>query len=264
MQVLSWKDTIIRYMGPSLEATTLFQLCLPIGLYLGITSGAGWYWWLIAFFFYGIVYSMIGNNIALHRYFTHGHMTVTKSVEWFWVWCGSMIGLGDPVSFAATHIVHHNPKYTDTKMDPHGPIRGIKSVLYYFQKPINVKETPVMNRFFVKLSRKWGWLHRFYIPFLLVNATILYLISYEVFLFCWFIPASLSLWGISISILRQHWNLKANNCKTHRYEILYEGLHLNHHLYPQSPNCAVNPGEIDWTYQFSRLFRPKYNEINKT
>jgi hypothetical protein len=26
-----------------------------------------------------------------------------------------------------------------------------------------------------------------------------------------------------------------------------------------APNNAIRPGEIDWTYRFSKLFFPKYN-----
>jgi fatty-acid desaturase len=253
------KDKILRWMAPSLWATSVLQLSLPFGLYLGATSGASWHWWAAMLFFYGIVYAMIGNNIGLHRYFTHGHFTVSKPVDLLFLWCGTMTGLGEPLSFALTHMVHHNPKYTDTPLDPHGPIHGKRSILFFYQKAIDVTVTPVFNRRVVELSRRFGWLHRYYIPFVLANAAILYAIDYKVFLFLWLIPASLAVWGVSFSVIRQHWPLATNNCRTHKWEPLYEGLHLNHHDYQTAPNCAVRPGEIDYTYQFSRLFRPKYN-----
>jgi stearoyl-CoA desaturase (delta-9 desaturase) len=252
-------NKLLKYLAPSLEFSTLLQLSLPLGLYLGMGTGAGWTWWVLAFFMYGIVYAMIGNNIAMHRYFSHRHFEVTKPVEWLFVWCGSMIGLGSPISYAITHTVHHNPKYTDTPLDPHGPARGKRSIIVYFQRIVDPKDTPFANKRIVELSRKWGWLHRFYVPFVLVNAAILWLISYKIFLFVWFIPASMAIWGISFSILRQHWPMSANNCPTHRWEPLYEALHKNHHNYPGAPNTVLRKNEIDWTYQFSRLFRPKYN-----
>ena len=53
--------------------------------------------------------------------------------------------------------------------------------------------------------------------------------------------------------------MSAQNSKLANWEIYFEGLHLNHHLHPAAPDTAINPGEIDWTYQLSRVFRPKYD-----
>jgi stearoyl-CoA desaturase (delta-9 desaturase) len=250
-------DKILKYMVPSLLTSSLFQLSFFYALYLGVTSGAEWYWWVgsILMSFFG--YSMIGNNIGLHRYFTHGHFEVSKPVEYFLLWLGSMTGLGDPLSYAITHTIHH--KYSDTKYDPHGPVRGIKSLLVWFQKPVDPKETPVFNRRVAELTRKYWWVHKFYVPLFLLNALVLYFISYKVFLFLWFIPAGLSCWGIASAVLRQHWGMSAQNSKLANWEIYFEGLHLNHHLHPAAPDTAINPGEIDWTYQLSRVFRPKYD-----
>jgi len=248
---------IKKYMQPSGAATGLLQLSLPLGLYLGITSGATWHWWAAAVFFYTIVYSLVGNNIGLHRYFTHGHFTVSKPVEYFFLWSGSTIGLGDPLSYAITHIIHH--KYPDTDLDPHGPVRGKRSWLIWFQKTVDPAETPVFSRRLTDLYRKYNWVHTYYIPLLILNAGILWLIDYRAFLFLWLIPISLSCWGIGWAVWRQHQDFVANNCPTHKWEPLYEGLHLNHHDHPMAPNTAIRKGEIDWTYQVSKIFRPTYN-----
>ena len=69
------------------------------------------------------------SNIAYHRYFTHKHFTVSKPIEWLFLWAGSVSGIGDPISYATTHIVHH--KHSDTELDPHSPnIHGIWRVLF--------------------------------------------------------------------------------------------------------------------------------------
>ncbi len=70
MPAWSLKDmiaSVVKYMAPSTASTALLQLCWPLGIYLGIQSGAGWGWWTACVLFYLIVYSMIGNNISLHR-----------------------------------------------------------------------------------------------------------------------------------------------------------------------------------------------------
>jgi hypothetical protein len=94
--------------------------------------------------------------------------------------------------------------------------------------------------------------------FVLVNAAVMWAIDFKVFLFLWLIPSSLACWGIAWAVIRQHWDLTANNSPWHRVDFLYEGLHLNHHLWPAAPNTAVRLGELDWTYQVSKIFRPKY------
>lgn len=241
----------------SLWFTTLFQLSLPIGLYIAIHADVEWYWWAWSLFFYIVVYSLIGNNIGLHRYFTHGHFEVSKPVKWFFLWTGAMSGLGEPLSYAMTHLVHH--KYNDTELDPHGPGRGLKSILMIFHRPVNISETPIHSRRMVELSREWGWLHKYYLLFIAINVLVLYLISWKVLVLLWWIPASASCWGVAGAVITQHWNGRANNGWNHKWFLYYEALHLHHHDYPRAPNTAVYPGEIDYTYQASKIFRPKYN-----
>lgn len=246
-----------KLLEPSNTLTSIFQLSLPIAIYAGVASGAGWGWWALAVFFWSVVYTIIGNNIALHRYYTHGQFTINKPTQWLFLWSGTMIGIGGPLSYALTHLIHH--KHPDTELDPHGPIRGIKSILMYFQKTVDPTETPLFSRKLVELNKKYRWLHNYYVLVVLANATILWLIDFKLFLFLWAIPASMTCWTVGWAVWRQHIGMVANNAPTHRYEIMYDGLHLNHHLWPMAPNTAINDGEIDWTYQASRLFCPTYN-----
>lgn len=248
---------ILPYLKPNVIVTTIIQLSLPLAIYLGIISNSEWYWWAICIFFFTVVYSLIGHNIGYHRYFTHKHFKINSFVEYLFLWAGSSTGLGDPVAYAATHMTHH--KYPDTPLDPHGPARGVRSIIYFFHKRINFKDTPIRERRLFELNKKYHWVHNYYNPLLLANIVLLYLISYKVFLFCWFIPVSLFLWGISAAVLFQHWGFKARNYWVDKWVPWQEGLHLNHHLYPAAPNCAVNPHEIDYTYQVSRLFTSEYD-----
>ena len=250
-------ETIKKYMLPSGIFTGLFQLTFPLAIYLGVTSGAGWGWWLTAFVAYAFLYNMIGHNIGFHRCVMHGQLSVAKPIEWFFIWVGSMLMIGSPSSYTATHIIHH--KYPDTELDPHGPVRGLKSIWMYWHKAIDLEETPIFSKRLVILFKKYNWIHVYYVPFTLISALILYLISYKVFLFLWFIPANMACWGIGWTVLIHHWGKQPLNSKQNTFTLIYEGLHLNHHIYPNAPNNAINPGEIDWTYQFSKIFFPKYN-----
>ncbi len=258
MPVWFSKEWISSQLKPSLWFSSLMQLSVFVSIPYAISLGVSWHWWAAMIFTYLIVYSMFGNNIGLHRYFTHGHFQVSKPVEWFLLWCGSMIGLGEPLSYAMTHMIHH--RYSDVPgIDPHGPVNGKRSIFVWFQRKVDPSKTPVYSKNIVALSRKYGWLHQYYLLFVLANAAILYWIDPYVFLFLWLIPAGIACWGIGWAVWRQHWHETPNNSPLHKWDWVYEGLHLNHHNYPMAPNTAVNPGEIDWTYQFSKIFRPKYN-----
>ncbi len=248
---------IKKYLAHTVEATSILQLSLPFTVWLGYTWQVSWIWWFLAVFSAAFVYVLIGNNVSMHRYFTHKHFTVSKPVELFFLWIGSMLGFGGPLSYALTHIVHH--RYPDSEHDPHGPARGKRAWLVYFQKTVDITETPVFNRHIVDLNKKYRWLHDYYVPFVLANALVLWLIDPKVFLFLWAIPASIGCWIVTICIWRQHLGLHANNSPIANWDVIYEGLHANHHDYPMAPNTAIHSGEIDWTYQASRLFRPKYN-----
>lgn len=248
---------INKFLQPSNLATGIFQLLSPMFIYLGVISCASWHWWAMSIFCWVFVYTIIGNNIGLHRFFSHGHFTVARPIEYLLLWIGCMIGVGGPISYAMTHIVHH--KYPDTELDPHGPIRGRRSWLMFFQKTVDPIETPVFSRQLLLLNQRFEWTHNYYIPFVLGSAAFLWLIDFKVFLFLWAIPASVACWGIGWAVWRQHIGLHARNSRTHQWKPLYEGLHLNHHLYPMAPNTAIHANEIDWTYQISRLFYPTYN-----
>jgi len=235
------------------------QLLFPLAVWLAITSGADWIWWAIAFCAH-VVYAVVGNNIALHRYFSHKQFTVSPPVEKLFVWVSSMCGLGSPLGYAMIHLVHH--KYADTIHDPHGRTScGLKSVLVCFHKDVDLTATPINTKRVVELSKKYGWLHQWYVLFIVANAAMLFLINYKLFLFIWLLPATFTVWAAAIAVVCQHWNNEPNNgwYKIHQLLWTYDSLHKNHHDWPMAPNAAVRPNEIDYAFQFSRLFRPKYN-----
>lgn len=242
-------------LQPSLLKTTLLQLSFFLSLYLAIVSNANISWWVFAFIAF-CLYTMIGNNLGMHRYFSHDQFEASKPVEYILLWFASMIGFGSPINYAVTHLVHH--KYPDTEYDPHGPTRGYKSFLWYFHHVPNLTESPIFTRRIVELHRKYQWVHDYYLLFIVVNALIFLLIDYRLFLFGWLLPIGFTLNVMAYSVWRQHTGFKPVNDWFHWFDILNEGLHKNHHEYPSAPNNAFRKGEIDWTYLFSKLFFLKY------
>lgn len=249
-----------RFIRPNKELATLGQLMMPVAVYLALTSNAEWYWWLISLFFYAL-YLCIGNNLAMHRYFCHNHFEVSKPVECLFVWTSAMSMMGSPVSWPTTHLHHHI--HYDTDRDLHGPVIGIQTLLFYFYGGTEIDERVFKSKRFNDLAERYGWLHNNYWYFILFNAVLLLLLGWKVLLFCWLLPATISLWVISFAIYIQHWPKGgASNNTYYTFIGLGETLHLNHHLKPGTSNTAFKAGEIDYMHWIAKLFAKKFNGSN--
>lgn len=246
-------------LKPGAHINTALQLLLPVAIYFAVTSGAHWGWWLFSAVTYLVGYAMLANNIVMHRYFTHRHFEISRPVEWLFIMISAACGLGSPASYAGVHITHH--VHSDTDKDPHGPGAGIKSWLFCFHRHHAVKETISRNRHVLYLYGRYRRLHDYYLVWMLAVAVVLYLISPTLFLFGWFLPVCLCQWGVAIGVYFQHYDGKINNFY---YSLVGLGdeLHQHHHDDSRLTNHAINSGELDFTYQLSRIFAKKYNDEN--
>jgi stearoyl-CoA desaturase (delta-9 desaturase) len=245
-----------RWIEPNKELITVVQLLWPLAIYFAVTANAEWYWWVASFVFY-FFYCAIGNNLAMHRYFCHKHFELSKPMEYFFLWCSSMSTLGSPLSYAIPHLVHH--KHPDSDQDPHGPTAGLKSILYYFHRHLHINEKTIISRRVFELAKQYCWLHRNYWLFVTANLIVFALLGWKVFVFCWFLPATTTLWAVSIAIYLQHWP-KGSASNNHLYAWFGwgESLHANHHVLPGSSNTAINPGEFDYTHWLAKLFAKRF------
>jgi fatty-acid desaturase len=71
--------------------------------------------------FYWISLSF-GIGMGYHRLLTHRSYKVPKAIEYFLAVCGSLALEGGPISWVATHRVHH--QFSDKEGDPHTPRDG--------------------------------------------------------------------------------------------------------------------------------------------
>ena len=240
---------MISYLiKPNYVWMTLIQLLLPVFIFIGL--GAEWYWWLVSFVFY-FLYLCIGNNIGMHRYFSHRYFEMRKPVEWFVAWCAFMPGLGSPLSFVAVHNIHH--RHYDREHDPHGRIRGWRSVLFCYHKYLHGEDI-VFSKNLIGLMKRYHLIHEFYWLFVFANAGIMYLISWKLFLFAWAIPASLTLWAVALVLLLQHDDKGPSNTRNYMWYSFGETWHKNHHDNPALDNHA-DESSIDWTYQITRILK---------
>jgi stearoyl-CoA desaturase (delta-9 desaturase) len=238
---------VIKYLiKPNYVWMTVMQVLLPIYLFLAI--GSEWYWWVLSFIFY-FLYLCIGNNIGMHRYYCHKYFVMSKPVEYFVAWCATMACLGSPLSYVSIHNIHH--RYNDTDQDPHGKNRGWKSVLYCFHRHIYPKDM-IFTKNLTSLMREYHLLHDYYWPIVFVNAFVLYLISWKVLLFCWLIPASLTLWAVALVLLLQHDKNGPSNTRSYMWFSFGETWHGNHHEDASLIDHAKGNG-VDWTYELCKI-----------
>lgn len=225
---------------------TIIQLLLPVFIIVGL--GAEWYWWVVSFVFY-FLYLCIGNNIGMHRYFSHRYFTMSKPVELFVAWCAFMPGLGSPLSYVSVHNIHH--RHNDTAQDVHGRARGWRSLLYCFHKYIHAQDI-VFSKNLISLTRQYHWVHNYYWLFVFGNAALMYLVSWKLFLFAWAIPASITLWIVALVLLLQHDQHGPSNTRSYMWFGWGETWHANHHADPSLQDHSLGKGR-DWTYELCKI-----------
>jgi fatty-acid desaturase len=80
-----------------------------------------WQAFFVALLLYWITLSF-GIGMGYHRLLTHRSYKVPKAVEYVLTICGAMALEGGPISWVATHRVHH--QFSDKDGDPHTPRDG--------------------------------------------------------------------------------------------------------------------------------------------
>src|ERR1700676_4440301 len=76
---------------------------------------------LLAIFMWWVAGSL-GIGMGYHRLLTHRGYKTPKFVEYFLTTCGTLAIEGGPISWVATHRMHH--QNTDKEGDPHSPRDG--------------------------------------------------------------------------------------------------------------------------------------------
>jgi stearoyl-CoA desaturase (delta-9 desaturase) len=71
-------------------------------------------WWLTG---------AVGIALCFHRALTHRSITMSKPLEYFAALCGTLALQGDPITWVATHRLHH--AHADKQGDPHDAHRGL-------------------------------------------------------------------------------------------------------------------------------------------
>jgi stearoyl-CoA desaturase (delta-9 desaturase) len=106
-QKLNWPTTIVM---------ALFHMGAIAALFM-----FNWHAFAAAVFLYWITPGL-GISMGYHRLLTHRSYKVPVALEYFFAVCGALSLEGGPISWVATHRIHHQK--SDQLGDPHSPRDG--------------------------------------------------------------------------------------------------------------------------------------------
>lgn len=208
----------------------------------------------------------IGVCLGYHRYLSHASFRMPALVRFVITLCGVLSGEGSPLTWAATHRVHH--ARSDKKGDPHSPRDGVlwSHILWIFVRrdaeevaelhrryaPDLIKD-PILN-FFEKTYGLWlvafaGFLYAVGgMPMLVWGVCVRLTVAYHT---TWLINSASHIWGYrtyeTTDDSRNLWwaGLLAYG----------EGWHNNHHAWPRVACYAHRWWELDITWQAIKVLR---------
>lgn len=209
----------------------------------------------------------VGICLGYHRYLAHKSMKLRKPAEFFVLLAGSLSGEGSPMTWAATHRLHHQK--SDQDGDPHSPLVGPwwSHILWLFvrrkgaerdllwQKYIPELIDRPMMKFFEKTFPFWLWAQGFALLGIgcAVGGWQLGL-SYLVWGMCvrmtfayhstWFVNSATHLWGY------RNYDTRDESRNLWWVAILAygEGWHNNHHAHPSLAPAGHRWWEFDMTW----------------
>jgi len=226
-----------------------------------------WQLFITTIFLYWLT-TGLGISMGYHRLHTHRSYKVPLGLEYFFAVCGALTLEGGPISWVATHRMHHQK--SDLPGDPHSPRDGAwwAHAGWLLTGKTNHSNTKAMSKYAPDLAkdRFYVWLNNYHWVVNVVFALLLLAIG----------GIPLVLWGIFFRItfgLHATW---AVNSATHMWGrrrfatrddsrnnwwvalvTFGEGWHNNHHAHPTSARHGLAWYEFDPSWiliKFLKLF----------
>lgn len=241
------------------KPTITFFIFLHLGALLAfIPSTFCWSAVGLMLFMYWLTAS-VGICLGFHRYLTHRSMIMSRWLDCFVIFCGTLACQNGPLKWVAQHRMHHQS--SDTRDDPHDACQGfwwshIQWMFYDRHKFDNVtrlrKYTKDINH-----DKFYQFLDKYFIYIQIALGILFYLIGgiswvvwgifvrlVLVYHATWLVNSACHIWGYTNYITK---DLSKNNWFV-ALLTFGEGWHSNHHYRPKSARAGVNWYELDLTY----------------
>jgi len=216
----------------------------------------------------------LGICLGYHRFLAHRSLKLAAPVKFVMLWCGANSGEGTPLTWAATHRLHH--QQSDQPGDPHSPNEGNwwSHMLWLFGVLPNHVNERLFNKyvpelmqdklvcFFEKTAALW------------LIITGFSLLGIGAVLNGWQGAVSMLLWGMCLRMVLAYHSTWFVNSATHiwgyrNYEtkdrsrnlwwvavLAYgEGWHNNHHAHPSLAPSGHRWWEVDPTWYVIKALR---------
>jgi fatty-acid desaturase len=208
----------------------------------------------------------LGISLGYHRLHTHRSYVVPQPLEFFFALCGALTLEGGPITWVATHRIHH--QNSDKPGDPHSPHDGKwwSHVGWLIWGETMHNNTRAMSRYTPDLAR-----HRFYIalnnyhwvPLVLMGAILYAIGGLPLFMWgifvrvvfgwhaTWLVNSATHLWG------RRRFNTRDDSRNNWWVAMITfgEGWHNNHHAHPTSARHGLAWYEFDISWITLKLLR---------
>ena len=238
----------------------------PVAIVIGLLhAGAAaalfmfsWQSFATAVFLYWMTIG-VGISMGYHRLHTHRSYKVPIALEYFFAVCGALTLQGGPISWVATHRIHH--QNSDRAGDPHSPRNGRwwAHAGWLLFGPTNHNNTREMSKYAPDLSkhRFYVWLSTYHWVPTIVLAALLFAIG----------GLPLVLWGVCLRVVVGFHATWLVNSATHIWGArrfathdgsrnnwwvalltFGEGWHNNHHACPTSARHGLAWYEIDLSW----------------
>lgn len=216
----------------------------------------------------------IGICLGYHRYLAHKSFKLRSPAKFMVLLAGSLSAEGSPLTWAATHRMHHQK--SDRDGDPHSPLEGPwwSHVLWLFLKRNDHEQETLYRRYAPELAndRMLQFFERSF-AYLLWGQGVA-LLGIGALLGGWPMALSMLLWGMCVRMVIAYHSTWFVNSATHlwgyrNYEtrdesrnlwwvaiLSYgEGWHNNHHAFPAVAPAGHRWWEIDVTWWSIRVLK---------
>jgi stearoyl-CoA desaturase (delta-9 desaturase) len=233
---------------------------------IGIFFPVFFSWWaLVVLAIVSYATGALGVTLCFHRTLSHRSVRLRKPVEYFTALLGTLAFQGDPISWVATHRVHH--AHSDQQGDPHSTRKGFgwAHVEWLYKPNPNVPSTGA--EFAKYCPDLWNdpfyrVLHRVHLPMQFAFAGLLFALGGWPFviwgIFGRLVFAYHSTWLVnSATHMFGYRTYKTTDRSTNSWWVALisfgEGWHNNHHAFPYSARHGMAWYEFDLTWWTIRL-----------
>jgi fatty-acid desaturase len=198
----------------------------------------------------------LGICLGYHRLHTHRSFLVPKPLEYFFAVCGTLALEGGPISWVATHRLHH--QHSDTDYDPHTPRHGgfWAHMGWILFGDTHHNNTALMAKYAPDLAKDpfYRWLNTYhYVPLTVLGLILLAAGGWGMVLWgiglrvvfglhaTWLVNSATHMWG------SRRFNTRDDSRNSWWVALLTfgEGWHNNHHAHPVSARHGLAWYEFD-------------------